>query len=323
MQSNAPAQPGRADSHAKSCAAAAALWLLCATGGAAQADDSLAAGSISLGARSGLAAGGTPVRAAPQQEDAASPVELNVRAGFASDYIFRGVTLSARHPAVGAALEATRGIFYAAGTLSSVKLPTQPAAEITMGGGIRPTFGDVTLDLGWTYLLYPGETVPPGELAGIDFWEAAARADFKITEMLRAAGGLAYSPNYSNTGAWSKYAAFGLGVDLPGSMLPQDVSVSLTGAAGYFWFGNQSEPLGGFPLPAYFNWHAGVTVTRKIFNFDLRYYDTNLSRENCFISTGDPGATPGGAIDPVRNPDGLTSKWCSPAVVGKLWFALN
>ncbi len=323
MQLNAPAQPCGAGLCASSRIAGAALWLLCAIDAAAGADDNLAVGSISLGARSGLAAGGTPVRTAPRQEGADSPVELNVRSGFASDYIFRGITLSDRKPAVGAALEATRGIFYAAGTLSSVKLPTQPAAEITMGGGIRPTFGDVTLDLGWTYLLYPGETTPPGELAGIDFWEAAARADFKITEVLRAAGGFAYSPNYSNTGAWSKYAAFGLGVNLPPNVLPQEVSVSLTGAAGYFWFGNQSEPLGGFPLPAYLNWHAGVTITRKTFNFDLRYYDTNLSRENCFISTGDPGATPGGSIDPVRNPDGLTSKWCSPTVVGKFWFALN
>jgi uncharacterized protein (TIGR02001 family) len=311
----------RAGSHAIS--SAAAICLLWVGVVHAQADDSFSAGSISLGARGGVAAAGMPVRTAPAQEGADGPVELNIRAGLASDYIYRGITLSDRKPVAGAALEATRGIFYAAGTLSSVSLPTNPSAEITMGGGIRPTFGDVTLDLGWTYILYPNETVPAGELAGIDFWEAAARADVRITELLRAAGGFAYSPNFSNTGAWSKYAALGLGLDLPPSMLPQDVSVSITGAAGYFWFGNQSEPLGGFPLPAYLNWHAGVTITRKSFNFDLRYYDTNLSRENCFISTGDPGATPGGIVDPVRNPDGLTSRWCSATLVGKLWFAFN
>ena len=106
--------------------------------------------------------------------------------------------------------------------------------------------------------------------------------------MLRVAGGFAYSPNVSNTGAWSKYAAFGLGVDLPRNALPQDVSASLTGSAGYYWFGNQSAALGGFPLPAYLNWNAGVTLTRKIFNLDLRYYDTNLSKEDCFVFTGDP-----------------------------------
>jgi len=132
-----------------------------------------------------------------------------------------------------------------------------------------------------------------------------------------------YSPNVSNTGAWSKYAAFGLGVDLPRNALPQNVTASLTGGTGYYWFGNQSAALGGFPRPAYLNWSAGVTFTRAMFNLDLRYFDTNLSKENCFVFTGDPGATPGGIIDPVRNPEGLMSRWCSATFVAKFWFALQ
>jgi hypothetical protein len=52
-----------------------------------------------------------------------------------------------------------------------------------------------------------------------------------------------------------------------------------------------------------------VTFTRAMFNLDLRYFDTNLSKENCFVFTGDPGATPGGIIDPVRDPEGLMSRW--------------
>ena len=46
------------------------------------------------------------------------------------------------------------------------------------------------------------------------------------------------------------------GVDLPRNTLPQDVTASLTGSAGYYWFGSQSASLGGFPLPAYLNWRA-------------------------------------------------------------------
>jgi hypothetical protein len=78
-----------------------------------------------------------------------------------------------------------------------------------------------------------------------------------------------------------------------------------------------------FPLPAYLNWQAGVTFTYKIFNFDLRYYDTNLSKENCFVLTGDPNARPGGAVDLITNPEGLTSRWCSATFVAKASFALN
>ena len=110
---------------------------------------------------------------------------------------------------------------------------------------------------------------------------------------------------------------------VPGNALPQNITASVTASAGYFWFGNQSAALGGFPLSAYLNWNAGVTFTRKSFNLDLRYYDTNLSKENCYVFTGDPNATPGGSIDTVRNPEGLTSRWCSATFVAKLWFALN
>ena len=41
------------------------------------------------------------------------------------------------------------------------------------------------------------------------------------------------------------------GVDLPRNTLPQDVAASLTGSAGYYWFGSQSASLVEFPLPGY------------------------------------------------------------------------
>ena len=318
------AEFGRASGRIAALAAVVALSSAPVTGGSARAQTGggNAAGSINLGARAGLAAE-APARTPPPQDAAPSPFEFSARAGFASDYIYRGVTLSDRKPAVGAGLEAALGLLYAGATVTSVKLPTQPAAEITMNAGVRPKLGDIDFDFGWTYFLYPGETVPPGVLAGIDYWEAIARADTRIGEALRVAGGFAYSPNVSNTGAWSKYAAFGLGVDLPRNALPQNVSASVTGSTGYYWFGNQSAALGGFPLPAYLNWSAGVTFSRALFNLDLRYYDTNLSKEDCFVFTGDPGATPGGSIDPVRNPEGLRSRWCSATFVAKFWFALQ
>jgi uncharacterized protein (TIGR02001 family) len=303
-------------------AAVPVLLLMAGRPAHAQTPDGSAAGSINLGSRAGLAAD-APVGAAPRQETAAGPIDFSVRAGLASDYIYRGVTLSDHKPAVGAGLEASLGLLYGGTTVTSVNLPTRPAAEITMTGGVRPNLWDIQFDFGGTYFLYPGETAPVGGTAGIEYWEAGARADTSIGEALRVAGGFAYSPNVSNTGAWSKYAAFGMGVDLPRNVLPQNVTASVTGGAGYYWFGNQSPALGGFPLPAYLNWSAGVTFSRAIFNLDLRYYDTNLSKEDCFIFTGDPNATPGGSVDPLRNPQGLTSRWCSATFVAKFWFALQ
>jgi uncharacterized protein (TIGR02001 family) len=251
---------------------------------------------------------------------AANQLEFSFRGGFATDYMYRGTTLSDHKPAVGAAVEATFAQLYAGVAVASVKLPTQPAAEISMSGGVRQKIGDIDFDLGVTYFLYPGEisTSP-----STDYWQAAIRADKRIAESLRVAGGFAYSPNVSNTGAWSWYAAGGVGIDVPSRLLPADIGVSFTGGAGYSWFGNQSQELGGFALPAYLNWQAGVTFTRKVFNLDLRYYDTNLSKENCFVLTGDPNARPGGTVDPVTNPEGLTSRWCRATFVAKVSFALN
>jgi len=247
---------------------------------------------------------------------------FEARGGFATDYMYRGTTLSDHKPAVGAAFEAAFSMFYAGVAVASVKLPTQPSAEISASAGLRKTIADINFDLGATYFLYPGETsVGGGE--GTDYWEAAIRADKRIAEFVHVAGGFAYSPNVSNTGAWGAYAAGGVGVEVPARFLPPDISVSLTGGAGYSWYGNQSPELGGFPLPAYLNWQFGVTFTRKVFNLDLRYYDTNLSRENCFVLTGDPNARPGGTINPITNPEGLTSNWCSATFVAKVWFALN
>lgn len=287
----------------------------------AQADVACAQG-VDLGAHGAIGSGGS-TRTAPSQPSSDGAVEFSARAGFVTDYIYRGTTLSARQPAIGAAFEAALKIFYAGASFASVKLPTLPAAEISTTVGVRPQLGNITFDFSATRFSYPGETVAPGEFSGIDYWETMARADTSIGELVRVAAGFAYSPNVSNTGAWSKYAAFGVGLDLPASLLPANVSASLSGGAGYFWFGNQSPALGGFPLPAYLNWNAGVTISRGPFNLDLRYHDTNLSKEDCFVFTGDPGATPGGVPNPVTNPEGLVSRWCSAAVVAKFWFALN
>ena len=111
--------------------------------------------------------------------------------------------------------------------------------------------------------------------------------------------GSGFSPNYSNTGAWSNYTAFGIGIDLPRKLLRPDFMAAATGGAGYFWFGNQSAALGGFPLPAYLNWNVGVTFSQKNLHFDLRYDDTNLSKEQCFVLTGDLNGGLGGRIDAV------------------------
>jgi uncharacterized protein (TIGR02001 family) len=298
-----------------SFAALVGLWLAPMTGALAQSVPPSPSGAIGLGNRGWSAA-------EPSREASANELEFSARAGAASDYIYRGTTLSDHGPAAGAAFETRFGALYAGTTVATVKLPTQPAAEFTFAGGVRPKIATIDFDLGVTYFAYPGERLP-GETNGINYWEAVIRGDRSIGEQVRIAAGYAYSPNVSNSGAWSQYAAAGIGYDVPGRLLPQNLAVSFSAAAGYSWFGNQAVQLGGFPLPAYLNWQAGVTFTHKAFNLDLRYYATNLSKENCFVFTGDPNARPGGRVNLVTNPDGLVSNWCGATLVAKAWFAFN
>ena len=195
-----------------SIAAFVGLWLAPMTGSLVRAETpEVSPGAIGLGNRGWSAAETTG--AAPVSE-----LEVSGRAGFASDYIYRGTTLNNREPAAGAAFEARFSSLYAGATIATVTLPTQPVAEFTMSGGIRPKIANIDFDLGVTYFAYPGERFP-GVTNGINYGEAAIRGDKSIGESFRVAAGYAYSPNVSNTGAWSQYAAAGLGYDVPNRLL--------------------------------------------------------------------------------------------------------
>jgi hypothetical protein len=74
--------------------------------------------------------------------------------------------------------------------------------------------------------------------------------------------------------------------------------------------GGVSAAGGGLPLPDFTNWHAGLTFAYRVFKLGLNYTDTNLSKENCYVLTGDVAAAPGGISNPGDNPFGLRSALC-------------
>jgi len=87
--------------------------------------------------------------------------------------------------------------------------------------------------------------------------------------------------------------------------------------------GGVSGAGGGLPLPDFTNWHAGLTFTYRVFKLGLNYTDTNLSKENCSIMTGDLGALPGGIANPGNNPFGLRSALCGATFSATLGFDIN
>jgi uncharacterized protein (TIGR02001 family) len=272
-------------------------------------------------------AGDLPESCDAKDPPANKPFDVHLSTEIATDYIYRGVTLSAHQPAVGGSIELDRGPFYFKFEPHSVKLPTNPSAELGFAGGwCREVVKNIKLDIGLAYLYYAGE-VPVGPVVSTSYAEAHATVSYDHpSEVFTVTGTYAYSPNYSNTGAWEHYVEGGLDLHMAKifpKLLPKDIDWSLSGSVGRSWFGTQSASLGGFPLPDYTNWSLGISFDYEPFSLAFTYSNTNLSRENCFVFTGDLTAAPGGVIDPVTNPMGLRSNWCGPAFVGTLSYEFS
>ncbi len=108
-----------------SLAAFIGLWLAPMTGGLARAEtlEVTPGGAIGLGNR-GWSAADTS-RPTPANE-----FDFSARTGVASDYIYRGTTLSDHGPAAGAAVEARFGPLYADTTVATVDLPTDASRRV-------------------------------------------------------------------------------------------------------------------------------------------------------------------------------------------------
>jgi uncharacterized protein (TIGR02001 family) len=241
-------------------------------------------------------------------------VEFDVTA--MSDYIYRGVSLSERKPSVAGSVEARWHGFYAGTNVQSVDLPTQPASEVTWAAGYRWSRWEFDFDLGANYFWYPGEILADGA-PSTSYWEYFFKVDRElIKDLLTVRTMLGYSPNVSGTGARGTYSEATFEIALPKL---GDIEWQLNATVGYWRFGNVSPMLGGFPLPSYANWRVGLEFD---FNdhvvFDVSYWDTNLSKEDCFVFTGDTMATPGGIPNAISNPDGLRSRLCGATLVGTL-----
>src|ERR1700758_630649 len=98
-----------------STAAFVGLWLASMTGGVARAQtlEVSPGGAIGLGNRGWSAADTT-------HATSANELEFSARAGVASEYHYRGTTLSGGAPAAGAAIEATFESLYAGATTATV-----------------------------------------------------------------------------------------------------------------------------------------------------------------------------------------------------------
>jgi hypothetical protein len=277
-----------------------------------------------------------PVKALPPAAPEPSMWDIAFGGALMSDYNFRGISQSDRGPSVFAYSELrfkplANFELYAGQAGYSTKLPTSPTGEFDIYGGIRPTFGPIAFDFGAIYYWYPNETqvfidpvtggatlfntIPlggaPWTLDDTDYWEVYGKASYTWNDMVTLGAQVYYSPDWLNTGADGLYAGGTGKVVLPSSFLPKDIGVYVSGELSHYWLGTTGPFFLFTDLPDYTYWNVGLALTYKVFTFDFRYHDTDLTEGECFALTGDLQGLPGGG-----NPLG-TSRWCGSAFIFK------
>ncbi len=295
-----------------------------------------------------------PVKAPRPAPAPVSPWDWAFGGALMSDYNFRGISQSNRGPSVTAYSEGRYNVnpsvqLYLASQYWAVTLPTNPTAEVDVFGGIRFTAGSFGLDIGGMYYWYPREkqhndfffatgaapfpTYPNGNatLQQTDFWEVYGKATYEVMkDKFWLGANVYYSPSWLNTGASGLFASGTAKIGLPSFQFNVfgvgEVGWYLSGEAGYYWLGTADAYPGIFAvatqLPDYATWNVGFAFTWKVATLDLRYYDTNLSKANCNVLTGDPNASFSAGNVTALNPGGMGSKWCGAAFIAALKFDL-
>jgi uncharacterized protein (TIGR02001 family) len=284
-----------------------------------------------------------PTKAVKAPAPAAEPSAWDIAFGAAvmNDYVFRGITQSNHRPSVAAYVEPRFNItkdiqLYAGISAESIKFPNNANAEIDFYAGVRPTFGQLALDLGFWYYDYPGGTcfadgiLCPQVLANgnfikadMSFWEIYFKPTWNVNDSLAIGGNLFYTPSMMNSGAPGTYISATAKYTLPATMLPNGIGSYISGEFGRQYLGTTDSFYGvpafpnGIDYADYNTWNVGIGFTWKVLTLDLRYSGTDLSQANCNAYTGDHTATFNGSFSPI-NPSGVGSKWCGNVFIAKL-----
>ncbi len=289
---------------------------------------------------------GRIVTKAPPAPPPASPFDIAFGAAIMSDYNFRGISQSNRKPSVTAYFEPRYNIndnfqLYAGIGGYSIEFPNNAAAEIDIYAGVRPTFGKLALDFGVWYYYYPGGRTFTGFTglapnlfdpnpfctnlftganslcnamkSDMSFVEFYGKATYTVNDNFAFGAAAYYNPSWVNTGADGLYASGN--AKYTGTALPNGFGWYLSGELGHYWLETTDAFYAFTPLPDYTTWNVGLGLTYKVFTLDFRYSDTDLSKANCNVLTGDHTASFSVGDITLLNPSGLGSKWCGAAFI--------
>ena len=166
---------------------------------------------------------------------------LSYNVGATTDYRYRGISQSAKKPALQAGIDyANKNGFYAGGWASSITWIKDSGAgasgpvEIDLYGGYKTEVAkDVTLDLGVLQYLYAGNTLSKATTANANTFElyGAVTAGMFTAKYSHATTNLFGTPNSKNSGYLDLSATIDLGGGL--SVVPHVGSQKVKNAVTY------------------------------------------------------------------------------------------
>lgn len=164
----------------------------------------------------------------------------------------------------------------------------------------------------------------------MSYYEGYAKVNVTLNDQFSIGVNEYYSPNFMNLGAWGNYASITGKWTAPSTTFgTSGVGMYVSGEFGRQWLGTSDRFYGtqivgqpfqfGIKEPSYNTWNIGVGFTYKVFTLDLRYSDTNLSKQECNAFTSDHTSRTIGPINPLGiNPGGFESNWCGATGIAKL-----
>ena len=195
-----------------------------------------------------------------------------------TDWVLRGMSQTRGDPAVqGYAELQAFGWVYAGIWASNVNFggASDPSAEIDYYGGLRHTFGQLTLDLGYVWVDFSGGAKGVRQL---DYGKAYGVVKYALTDKFEIGGNVYYGNDFINLGAEIVHATAFAKYKLPFEPLP-GVGTYVSGTFSRQWTSKNFSP-------DYYYWDAGVGATYKAMTLDFRYYDSDLSKRECLASIG-------------------------------------
>ena len=200
------------------------------------------------------------------------PFDIAFGISLTTDYVSRGITNNNSSPAIQGYIEPyielpNLGTAYVNVWASNVDYGEGfEGAEIDVAAGIRPQFGQLSLDLGYVHYFYSPKHVSP------DYGEIFAKADYNFDDKLTVGARVFFAPDFNQSGNTATWVAAGVRVPLPNDF-------SVYGGIGYQFF----EDPDAFEQLA---WTAGLSYNWKAVTLDLRYWGTDLSDNECVARSG-------------------------------------